>query len=218
VGTLVGVRLGLTCLPLGADAPLLLWGAASLAMIIYAVPLPEGYDIACGTFALCLVTMAVPASTQWQCDLRVHGKCCWVARLGLLRLSFFSLCAPEKSERVLLIRSLPIRIHRFQPSRSEHVAQVTMRIGKLRGNWKSPDAWLRENAIESRQLAKISMDNDFIQQFVCADCRLVYGEVLAFDSHPDGDPPICPRCGAGNGAVSTIECVYDTAWASLMRL
>ena len=62
------------------------------------------------------------------------------------------------------------------------------------------------------------MDNDFIQQFVCADCRRVYAEVLAFDSHADTDPPICPHCGAGNGAVSTIECVYDTAWASLMRL
>jgi rubredoxin len=61
------------------------------------------------------------------------------------------------------------------------------------------------------------MDNDFIQQFVCSDCRLVYGEVLVFDSHPDRDG-ICPRCGAGNGSVSTIECIYDTAWASLMRL
>lgn len=93
-----------------------------------------------------------------------------------------------------------------------------MRIGKLRGNWKPPSAWLRKNAIESRQLAKISMDNDFTQSFVCSDCRLVYGEVLAFDGHADADPPVCPRCGAGNGAVSTIECVYDTAWASLMRL
>jgi rubredoxin len=62
------------------------------------------------------------------------------------------------------------------------------------------------------------MDNDFIQQFVCSDCRLVYDEVLVFDSHhPDRDR-ICPRCGAGNGYVSTIECIYDTAWASLMRL
>lgn len=62
------------------------------------------------------------------------------------------------------------------------------------------------------------MDNDFNQPFVCADCRFVYGEILAFDSHPDRDPPPCPRCGARNGAVSTIECIYDTAWASLMRL
>ena len=61
------------------------------------------------------------------------------------------------------------------------------------------------------------MDKDFTQQFVCSDCRLVYGETLAFDSDTDGDR-ICPHCGACNGAASTIECIYDTAWASLIRL
>jgi len=61
------------------------------------------------------------------------------------------------------------------------------------------------------------MDNDFIQQFVCSDCHHVYGEVLALDNHSDRNG-ICPRCGAGHGAASTIECIYDTAWASLMRL
>jgi hypothetical protein len=101
--------------------------------------------------------------------------------------------------------------------RSEHIAHVSMRIGKPRGNWKSPRAWLRKNATESRQPARISMDNDFIQQFVCSDCRHVYGEILALDSHPDRER-ICPRCGACNGAVLAIECIYDAAWASLMRL
>ena len=61
------------------------------------------------------------------------------------------------------------------------------------------------------------MDNDFTQQFVCTDCRFVYGERLAFDSDADRER-ICPRCGTRNGAASTIECIYDTAWASLMRL
>jgi uncharacterized membrane protein YccC len=60
VGTLVGVPLGLACLPLAADEPLLLWGAASIAMIIYAMALPERYDVACGAFAFVLmVTLAV---------------------------------------------------------------------------------------------------------------------------------------------------------------
>jgi uncharacterized membrane protein YccC len=60
VGTLVGVPLGLLCIPLSADAPLVLWCAASIAMIIYAMALPERYDVACGAFAFVLVvTLAV---------------------------------------------------------------------------------------------------------------------------------------------------------------
>ena len=60
VGTLVGVPLGLLCLPLAAHAPLLIWCAASVAMIIYAMALPERYDVACGAFAFTLVvTLAV---------------------------------------------------------------------------------------------------------------------------------------------------------------
>jgi hypothetical protein len=60
IGTLAGVPLGLAFLPLAADAPLLIWAAAALAMIIYAMALPERYDIACGAFAFALiVTLAV---------------------------------------------------------------------------------------------------------------------------------------------------------------
>lgn len=55
LGTLVGVPLGLACLPLAAHAPLLLWCVASLSMVVYAIALPERYDIACGAFALALV-------------------------------------------------------------------------------------------------------------------------------------------------------------------
>lgn len=59
-GTMIGVPLGLICLPLAAQAPMLIWAAASLAMIIYAMSLPERYDVACGAFAFTLVvTMAV---------------------------------------------------------------------------------------------------------------------------------------------------------------
>lgn len=55
LGTMVGVPLGLACLPLALHAPLLLWLAAALAMVIYAMALPERYDIACGAFAFTLV-------------------------------------------------------------------------------------------------------------------------------------------------------------------
>jgi hypothetical protein len=60
IGTLVGVPLGLACLPLAAHAPLLIWAVAALAMIVYAMAMPERYDIACGAFAFTLiVTLAV---------------------------------------------------------------------------------------------------------------------------------------------------------------
>ncbi len=58
-GTLVGVPVGIFCLPLAEHAPLLIWFMAACAMIVYAMALPERYDIACGAFAFALVvTMA----------------------------------------------------------------------------------------------------------------------------------------------------------------
>jgi uncharacterized membrane protein YccC len=40
--------------------PLVVWAAAALAMVIYAMALPERYDIACGAYAFTLiVTLAV---------------------------------------------------------------------------------------------------------------------------------------------------------------
>ena len=55
LGTSVGVPLGLACLPLAADAPLVIWSLAAVAMMIYAMALPERYDIACGAFAFTLI-------------------------------------------------------------------------------------------------------------------------------------------------------------------
>jgi Fusaric acid resistance protein-like len=64
VGTAIGVPLGLACLPLAGAAPILLWIAAALAMIVYAMALPGRYDIACGAFAFTLmVTLAVSGDT-----------------------------------------------------------------------------------------------------------------------------------------------------------
>jgi Fusaric acid resistance protein-like len=60
LGTAIGVPLGLACLPLAIHAPVAVWMAAALAMVIYAMALPERYDIACAAYAFTLiVTMAV---------------------------------------------------------------------------------------------------------------------------------------------------------------
>jgi hypothetical protein len=75
IGTAIGVPLGLACLPVALHAPLLIWLAAAFAMIIYAMALPERYDIACAAFAFTLiVTMAATgehslpllASRAWE--------------------------------------------------------------------------------------------------------------------------------------------------------
>jgi len=58
-GTLVGVPIGIVCLPLAEHWPLVVWALSAFAMIVYAMALPERYDIACGAFAFVLiVTMA----------------------------------------------------------------------------------------------------------------------------------------------------------------
>lgn len=60
IGTAIGVPIGLVCLPLATAAPLIVWAAAALAMVVYAMALPERYDIACGAYAFTLiVTLAV---------------------------------------------------------------------------------------------------------------------------------------------------------------
>ncbi len=60
IGTAIGVPLGLACLPLATAAPLVVWAAAALAMVVYAMSLPERYDIACGAYAFTLImTLAI---------------------------------------------------------------------------------------------------------------------------------------------------------------
>lgn len=60
IGTSLGVPLALAFLAVAADMPILVWGAAAFAMVIYAMALPERYDIACGAYAFTLiVTLAV---------------------------------------------------------------------------------------------------------------------------------------------------------------
>jgi hypothetical protein len=60
IGTIIGVPLGLACLPIAAQLPIVIWIFAAIAMVVYAMALPERYDIACGAYAFALiVTLAV---------------------------------------------------------------------------------------------------------------------------------------------------------------
>ncbi|HTZ74236.1 MAG TPA: FUSC family protein [Candidatus Aquilonibacter sp.] len=65
IGTMIGVPLGLGCLPIALHAPIVAWALAALAMIIYSMALPERYDIACGAYAFTLVlTLAVSGESS----------------------------------------------------------------------------------------------------------------------------------------------------------
>ncbi len=55
LGTAVGVPLGLALLPAAMDFPLVIWLTAAIAIVIYAMALPERYDIACAAYAYTLV-------------------------------------------------------------------------------------------------------------------------------------------------------------------
>jgi hypothetical protein len=79
LGTVVGVPLGLLCLPLAEISPILAWSAAAIAMVIYAMALPERYDIACGAFAFTLImTLAVAG----EHSLPVLAARAWETLLG----------------------------------------------------------------------------------------------------------------------------------------
>jgi Fusaric acid resistance protein-like len=65
-GTVIGVPVGLACLPVAVHMPLLAWVAAAVAMIIYAMALPERYDIACGAYSFTLIiTLAATGDHSW---------------------------------------------------------------------------------------------------------------------------------------------------------
>jgi Fusaric acid resistance protein-like len=97
VGTLIGVPVGLVCLPIAEHAPLLIWAAAALAMIVYAMALPQRYDVACGAFAFTLVvTLAVSGSHS----IALLTARAWETLLGgALGLAAASLVFPLRSSR-----------------------------------------------------------------------------------------------------------------------
>jgi hypothetical protein len=73
IGTMIGVPLGLAWLPIAADVQILIWIMAAIAMIIYAMALPERYDIASAAFAFALVvTLAASGEySVWVLTARV---------------------------------------------------------------------------------------------------------------------------------------------------
>ena len=79
IGTVFGVPLGLACLPLAANLPLLLWTTAALAMVVYAMALPQRYDIACGAFAF---TLMVTLAASGEDSVVLLAARAWETALG----------------------------------------------------------------------------------------------------------------------------------------
>jgi len=79
IGTAVGVPIGLAALPVIADIPLLAWAAAAVATVIYAMALPERYDVACGAFAFILIDTLALAGEH---SIRLLSSRAWETVLG----------------------------------------------------------------------------------------------------------------------------------------
>lgn len=92
IGTFVGVPLGLVCLPVAYHAPMLIWLAAALAMVIFAMATPERYDIASGAFAFTLIVTLAAAGEHSIAHLAARV---WETALGgLLGLAAATLVLP----------------------------------------------------------------------------------------------------------------------------
>ncbi|SAK70047.1 hypothetical protein AWB77_02912 [Caballeronia fortuita] len=78
-GTLVGVPIGIVCLPLAEHWPLVVWALSAFAMIVYAMALPERYDIACGAFAFVLIVTLAASGVH---SLELLTARAWETLLG----------------------------------------------------------------------------------------------------------------------------------------
>jgi hypothetical protein len=97
IGTVVGVPLGLACMPIAENLPLLIWIAAAVAMIIYAIALPERYDIACGAFAFTLVVTLTASGVHSPSLLSAR---LWETMIGaILGLATATLVLPLRPAR-----------------------------------------------------------------------------------------------------------------------
>jgi len=103
IGTMLGVPLALACLPLVGHAPLILWAMAALAMVVYAMALPDRYDIACGAYAFTLlVTLALTGEHSLPLLLARAWETVIGGLLGLLAALFiFPLKRARQSSWVL---------------------------------------------------------------------------------------------------------------------
>ena len=96
-GTAVGVPLGLACLPVAVHAPVLVWMAAAVAMIVYSMALPERYDIACGAYAF---TLIVTMAATGEHSLELLSARAWETLIGgVIGLAAAMLVVPLKAGR-----------------------------------------------------------------------------------------------------------------------
>jgi hypothetical protein len=97
IGTVIGVPLGLAFLPLASHAPVVVWAAAALAMVIYAMALPERYDIACGAFAF---TLIVTLAAGGEHSIPLLAARAWETLIGgLLGLVAATVLFPIRAKR-----------------------------------------------------------------------------------------------------------------------
>jgi hypothetical protein len=101
VGTAIGVPLGLAFLPLAGHALILAWAAAALAMVTYAMALPERYDVACGAFAF---TLIVTLAASGEHSIPLLAARAWETLIGgtlglLAALLLFPIRATETDDR-----------------------------------------------------------------------------------------------------------------------
>jgi hypothetical protein len=97
IGTAIGVPLGLAFLPIAGHAPVVVWAAAALAMVIYAMALPERYDIACGAFAF---TLIVTLAAGGEHSIPLLAARAWETLIGgLLGLAAALFLFPIRTDR-----------------------------------------------------------------------------------------------------------------------
>jgi hypothetical protein len=97
IGTAIGVPLGLLFLPIAGHFPVIVWAAAAAAMIVYAMALPERYDIACGAFAF---TLIVTLAAGGEHSIPLLAARAWETLLGgLLGLAAALFLFPIRTNR-----------------------------------------------------------------------------------------------------------------------
>jgi len=97
IGTAIGVPLALAFLPAAGHVPIAAWTAAALAMVIYAMALPDRYDIACGAWAF---TLIVTLAAGGEHSLGLLAARAWETLVGgLLGLAAALLLFPIRADR-----------------------------------------------------------------------------------------------------------------------
>jgi uncharacterized membrane protein YccC len=84
-------------LPIVPYAAILIWALAALAMVIYAMALPERYDIACGAYAF---TLIVTLAVSGEDSIFILASRAWETLIGgALGLTIALLLVPLRTSR-----------------------------------------------------------------------------------------------------------------------